>query len=287
MPNVCSILLSIDPMSRYLNTAQMVPIWGLLNRGSICCAVTMGQTLYVTELQLMWPYFNLVFMYDLDDSELRHENPHKRKITCSNRRPLELNKQMGDAQLIVPCPHTNTLYILEEPFNLNNNAVVHRVGLDGTVLSRWLLDLPRFAVNSMVLNPSGSYLAVTRDDQVNVYETVNGDLVFTKQMSDEDILNHKLFVTAMFQDDTIDSVVTVTSLEMDYHGDSFASNDHQCLLIVTNSNVRLFNKSMSKHRDIAIKQSTSKIFPSYWYDKDRGLVFGGHGSRMRVFRVTL
>jgi len=104
--------------------------------------VTIGQTLYVAELNILWEQTRRVYMYDLDDSVLRLENPHQRKIACSNKRLLVLNSIVGDAELIVPCPHSNTLYVLEEHPDLEEDAVVHKVKQDGTVLSQWVLDLP-------------------------------------------------------------------------------------------------------------------------------------------------
>jgi len=95
-------------MNRYLNTAQVVLIYGRHNDGWIRCAVTMGPTLYVIEQLPMLPYFKRVYMYDLDDTDLRHENPNERNITCSNRRPLELNGLVGRAEFLDPA-HTPTL----------------------------------------------------------------------------------------------------------------------------------------------------------------------------------
>jgi len=124
---------------------------------------------------------------------------------------------------------------------------------------------------------------------VKVYDTVNGHLVNTEEATDDNLLNNELFVCAKFQDDTIDSVVSVTSPVMDYQVEILVSDDHQCLLMVTNSYFRLFNKSMSKHRDIAIKTLPSEWYgpTHYWYDKDRGLVFFRQESELCVVRVTL
>jgi len=55
---IYSLFIHTDPMSRYLSTAQMVPICELHIWEWIFCVVTMGQTLYVTEMQPMWPYLN-------------------------------------------------------------------------------------------------------------------------------------------------------------------------------------------------------------------------------------
>jgi len=282
------IIFSTDPMSRYLKTAQEVPICGLYDREWIESAVTMGRTLYVTTSDFTEDYAR-VFMYDLDDSDVRREDPQRKKITCSNRRPLVVNGLVGRVGLLVPCPHTNTLYVLEEHPHVHANALVHRVKQDGTVLSRWALDLPRYAINSMALNPSGSYLVVTCDDQVNVYETVHGHLVDTEEVTDENILHNEIFVASAFQDDSIDSVVTVTSQETYYKGEMLVLDGHQCLLMMTSSNFRLFNKTTSKHRYIAIDKSLVNKFPSthHWYDKDRGLVFCSRNLSLRVFRVTL
>jgi len=62
----------------------------------------------------------------------------------------------------------------------------------------------------MALSTYGSYLTVTSNQQVNVYETVNGHLVETGKMKDENIPNDKLIVCAAFQDDTTNSVDPVT-----------------------------------------------------------------------------
>jgi len=252
-----SIFLSTDPMYPYLNTAHMVPICGLSDGPFIGCAVTMGRTLYVTDY---FDYSMKVFKYDLDDRDLRHENPQKRKIKCSNKRRLVFSGVLGDLELIIPCPHTHTLYIVEEDPYQNGDAMVHRVKPNGMIVSRWLLlDLPWYAIYSMALNSFGSYLVVTtRDNQVKVSETVNEHLGYTEEITDENSLNNKIFVCAAFQDDTIDSIVTVTSQEADYHGENLASDDHQCLLMMTNSNFTLFDKSTSSCRDIAIKNSPPK-----------------------------
>jgi len=275
-------------MCRYLNSAQVVPIYGLHNSRSICCAVTLRQTLYVTVPDITGAPFKRVFVYDLDDSNLRHENPHQRKITCSNRHPLVLDSLVGSAELLVPCPHSNTLYVLENDHTFYNNAVVHRVTLDGTELLRWSLDLQRHVVNSMTLNPSGSYLAITSKHEVNVYDTVNGHLVDTEEVTDQNLLNDEIFVTAAFQDDSIDNIVTVTS-QGRYRGEILASDDHQCLLMMKNSNFRLFDKTTTNHRDITIKRSFPKRYPPthHWYDRERGLVFCIRQAPLRVVRVTL
>jgi len=124
---------------------------------------------------------------------------------------------------------------------------------------------------------------------VNVYATVNGDLVDTKKVTHENISNRELFVTAAFQDDTIDSVINVTSRDGYYNGKILESDDHQCLLMMTNSHFRLFNKSTSKHRDIANNRSLAERYTSthHWFDKDRGLVFCIRHDSLRVVRVTL
>jgi len=147
-------------MCRYLITAQLVPICGLSNFRSFGCAVTMRQTLYVTERQLMGKILTRVFMY-LDYSDLHHEDPRKRKISCSNKRPLVLNGLVGSAELFVPCLHSNTFYVHERRPHLNEIAVVHRVKQDGTELLQWPLDRVSYTIRSMALNPSGLYLAVT------------------------------------------------------------------------------------------------------------------------------
>jgi len=132
-------------MCRYLNTAQALPICGLDNSQWIYCAVILGQTLYVME-----PHFHTrrVFMYDLNDSDIRLKNRRKRTITCSNKHPLLVNGLVGDVEIIVPCPHTNTLCFLEYHPNLDKDAVVHRGNLDGTVLSRWSPDQPDYSIRS-------------------------------------------------------------------------------------------------------------------------------------------
>jgi len=131
---------------------------------------------------------------------------------------------------------------------------------DGTELSQWSVDLPRYAVNSMSLNPSGSLLLVLSDYEVNVYSTVNGDLVDTGVVTYENILRDEIFICAAFQDDTIDSVVTMTSPDRDCHGVILASDDHQCLLMMTHSHFRVFNKTTSRHRDIAIEKFPPKRY---------------------------
>jgi len=248
----------------------------------------MGQTLYVTEQQ---PHLTQVLMYDLNDSDLHHENTQKRKITCSNRRPLVVYGLGGDPELIIPCPHTNTLYILEYHPDHELDAVVHRVKPDGTVLSRWLfLDLPACLITSMALNPSGSYLAVLISDRVNFYSTANGHLVSTKEIADEN-RQEKMFACSTFQDDSIESVVTMTSPKRHWYPqrDTLASDNHQCLLMMTYPNFTLFNKSLSRQGEIAIKQLAPKKYWSshFWYDKDRGLVFCQRDWRLEVVRVTL
>jgi len=56
----------------------------------------------------------------------------------------------------------------------------------------------------MVFNPSGFYLVVTSYRQVNVYSTINADLVETKNITNKNIRNKERFVTAAFH--TIDSI---------------------------------------------------------------------------------
>jgi len=90
----------------------------------------------------------------------------------------------GDVESIIPCSQTNTFFVQKEHPDLDVEIVVHRVKQDGTELSRWLLDLSRYVINSMSLNSSGSLLAVTSDYEVNFYLTVNGDLVNTEEVTD-------------------------------------------------------------------------------------------------------
>jgi len=288
MLNCCFIFLSTDPMCRYLHSAQVVPFYGLPDSPLFSCAVTMGRTLYVSHM-FAHNILKRVFMYDLDDSDLRHENPIERKITCSNRRPLVVHGLVGYVQLMVPCPDTNTLYLLEDHTDFIVNEVVHRVAQDGTVLSRWSLDRPTLTINSMALNPSGTLMVVTNYLEVNIYSTVNGHLVdTTDEMTDGNINNDELFSTAAFQDDTIESVIPVTSPTC-YKGEILVTDDYQCLLMVSNSNMSIFNKTRSKHRDIAINGSPPRGSTSrhHWYDKHRGLVFCVRNYQLSVACVTL
>jgi len=143
----------------------------------------------------------------------------------------------------------------------------------------------------MALNPSGSLLAVTSNEQVEVYSTVNGHLVDTSKITHNNLFPDELFAAAAFQDDTVESVITLTTPDV-YKGEILAADDHQCLLMVKNSNIKLFNKTMSKHRNIAINGSPPQRRDTrhHWYDKDRGLVFCVSqqlNTELSVVRVTL
>jgi len=134
-----------DPFTRYLQTAQDVPVNGVQHCRRISSVVTMADRMYVTEeVREDAEVFSMgrAFVYDVDYSKVRHRERSETCLTCSNRQPLIIVGFNGSIKRILPCLITNTLYVLEDPMDDWLHSIVHRITSDGDVLLRWELELP-------------------------------------------------------------------------------------------------------------------------------------------------
>jgi len=187
-------------MSKFLHTAQNVKISGLKSNSPIHCAVSLGKKLYVSNQHAV-TLAKRIYVYDIEDGDLRHENYLSRKITFSNRRSMVLNSVEGHVKLIVPCSYTKTLYILVQ--GEQQNGCVHRVGEDGVEISRWSLNHPAVRVRSISINPIGTLVAFVTYNQVDVYSSVSTHVQYTYQLSGENIYHSEIFAAAVFKNDNI------------------------------------------------------------------------------------
>jgi len=97
----------------------------------------------------------------------------------------------------------------------------------------------------MALNPTGSLLVVTIYKMVDVYSTANGHLVANDARSENNVLQDEVFVTAGFLDESVNSIITVTSPEA-YQGETLAVDKYKCALMISNRTITLFNVDQCK-----------------------------------------
>jgi len=64
-------------MSRFLHSKQNVTISGLSSSAPIHCAVALGKKLYVTNQHAV-ALAKRMYVYDIEDTDLRHENHLKK-----------------------------------------------------------------------------------------------------------------------------------------------------------------------------------------------------------------
>jgi len=135
-----SCILS-DSLCRFLPTLQCVPVQGITFGGKNRYAVTLGDTLYFIKVDYSSEPHACAFLYNIDQSHIRHKHRHRRRIICKNRQPLVIAGLTGDVTHIVPCALKNCVYVIQNQFHdLEANDTVYRVMADGTVSKRWNLE---------------------------------------------------------------------------------------------------------------------------------------------------
>jgi len=72
---------------------------------------------------------------------------------------------------------------------------------------------------------------------------------YTYQLMADNMHHDEMFATTALQDDAISSIIIATSPGY-YKGQILANDDHYCLVMISDCNITLFNKTMSKYRDI-------------------------------------
>jgi len=158
-------VLHSDLLTRYLNKSQRVPVYGLGHFPGILFAVTMGNKINVKDIEML-------YAYDVDYTKVHHPGRCRRCIVCSKPRQLVIIGLLGEIKRILPCPSTNSLYLLVDPKDWNNRPVVrlngsiYRITPEGIVLSVWNLHKPVYFVRNLAIGPTGRCLAVVASKDI-------------------------------------------------------------------------------------------------------------------------
>jgi len=291
--NIFSGMFYSDPMSHYLHSAQPVLIRGLKEHEFIVNAVTLGDQLYVAvENDTPIGPAELTFVYDMDLTNVRHKQRHRREITCTNKRPLKLKGLFGEIIFMVPCLKSNSLYVIagyEEDSPVN--AVVHQVSPDCSEVCRWSLDLRGEEIRNVSVDASGCYLLVSAVDRtVSVYVTSTGKLehVMESEKMLDAVADQYRTTDAVFINERSQSIVTV---HHDMYGctqDLAFDAKSQCILVMASPFV-LIHPSLDRFREVHIDSSILRKYAAtrHWFDKACGLVFCSTSSHLfEVLRIT-
>jgi len=230
----------------------------------------MGDSMYVTE-ELKdipeGPSVGRAFIYDVDYTDVRHYDPSRRRITCTNRRPLLVEGLHGDIKRILPCMTSNSIYLLVDRAHGLLNASVHRVTTEGASLSTWDLNLPVQDVNHWALisffgNP-GRYLLVSDSHYryMYFYNSTTGILL----LSDDGIVSEK---------NTTRGICAI--------------DDRKSLLALKDWDFEVLKINDSNNTLISIKSGIVSWFKPrhHWYNEERGLIFSPRNASLMVLRIT-
>jgi len=278
----CYCLLS-DSLCRFLPTLQRIPVQGVTSGGQISDAVTHGDTLYVMKIDYSSEPHTRAFIYDIDQSHIRHTHRHRRRIICRNRRPLVVAGLTCNVSHIVPCAINNCVYVIEKHLDATVfNATVYRVMADGTVSKRWNLETHSLFIQSVSVGDSGRCLVVTTCRKAFVYVASTGLPEHVQELTKEERSKDQLFVWSALLDKTPTMLVTICIPFVARSADIFFC-DPDCMLHITRSpgtslpsTYMVLDLCGQVGRVMINEAETDQGFARWrrnWYDSARGLLF--------------
>ena len=199
---------------------------------------------------------------------LRHKNPQRRTLTFFNPRAFPLNGLPAYPRFLVPCPRTNIVYILAwDPFTTDSTLIA--VTSDGRMLQRLVITLNTSEMESVKIDPSGSYLVITIRTTVYVCSTSTGAVVNTGHTTGDNVRHGKRFVIVGFPGDDLDNSVTVAKWPR-FGIQALAVDNHRCILWMRQHLGWVYGPKC--YRKICVIIISDGGPRHLWYDTDHGLM---------------